>query len=207
METLVKDHVPEATALLTRAFDEDPYFRFVAPDPEKRAFLTSEVMQSNVEIAIASGCAFGLLDDGAVIGVCLWFSPGDYPPHATTELAARGRAVGRTLIRWARERETHVGVLTGALRMSALMDEAHPRTEPYYYLQVLAVDTDRQGRGLGSGMLRETTAQADRDGRVAIIETSKPANRKLYERFGFRTVRTITLDGSPPVWSMRREPE
>ena len=206
MELLVPSQVPEATALLTRAFDEDPYFRFVAPDPVQRAFLTSEVMQSNLEIAMSSRCAFGLVDEGAVCGVCVWFSPGDYPPHASTELAARGRAIGRTLFRWARERESHVGVLTSALRMGELMDEAHPRTEPYYYLQVLAVDTDRQGRGLGSGMLREATAQADRDGRVAMIETSKPINKKLYERFGFRTVRATTLDGSPPVWTMRREP-
>jgi len=195
---------PEAVDLLVRAFDEEPYFRFLAPGGAERAALVGEVMRASLEIAASVGLARGLVD-GDVRGVCLFYPPGAYPPPARATLAARGAAVARTLRRWARARRVDARVLAQALRMDALLGEAHP-PEPYGYLQVLGVDPRWHGRGLGSALMREVAARADRDRRPAILETGKPENVGFYRRFGFEIVRATQLESGPPVWTMRREP-
>lgn len=197
-----KSRFAEAVDLLVAAFDEDPFFRFLAPDDDERGALIRGVMRSNLEIAGVQGVARGAVG-GSIDGVCLWFPPATYPPPASATLVARGRAVTQALGQIGRRR-TMAAVIARALRMAALMDEAHP-PEPYYYLQVLGVRPDRQGHGVGGAMMRAAVAQADRERRVSILETSKPANVPFYRRFGFEVVRATRLGlGSPPVWTMRR---
>ncbi len=204
MDELTKAEREAAVALLTVAFDADPFFRFMEPDPRERAALIEEVMRGNVELALGAKNAFGLATEERVEGVCLWFAPGAYPPPAWRAALARGGSVARTIASWiAAPSRAKPEVITTALRIETLLDEGHP-TEPYWYLQILGVDPTRQGRGIGSRMLREALAMADRDDVASVLETSKPANLRLYERYGFRITRTTRLDSSPPIWTMQR---
>jgi ribosomal protein S18 acetylase RimI-like enzyme len=84
--------------------------------------------------------------------------------------------------------------------------EFHP-TEPHWYLPLIGVDGDRQGRGFGSVLLRYATERCDRDGLPAFLEASNPRNKALYERHGFEAVGVIQAGNSPPMWPMRREPQ
>lgn len=71
-------------------------------------------------------------------------------------------------------------------------------------LETLGVHPDRQGRELGSALLRfalDTVAQ--RGGREIDLETSDPRNVRLYERHGFAVIAHSQQPGVPPVWSMR----
>lgn len=193
-------------SLLTEAFDADPYFRFLAPDDGERAALLSEVMRGNVELARAAGMAFGLKEGGRVDGVCLWYGPGTYPAPLWQAATVRGGSVARTVAGWARTpSRARPGVIASALRIQTLLEEAHP-PGAFWYLMILGVDAARRGRGLGSRMLRDALAMADRDGVPSVLETSKPENLPLYRRHGFRVTRATHLDGSPPVWSMQRAP-
>lgn len=204
LDPIVAERFDEAVAVLVAAFDEDPFFRYLAPQAAERALLVGEVMRSNLDVARSQGVARGEVT-GSVDGVCLWFPPGTYPAPITATLGARLRAVGRAL-RPGRGAPRGLGdVIVRALRMSALLDEAHP-AEPYGYLQVLGVSPHRQGQGVGGRMMRAALADADREGVVSFLETSKPANLTFYRRFGFEIVRATRLGGSPPVWTMRRAP-
>jgi hypothetical protein len=40
----------------------------------------------------------------------------------------------------------------------------------------------------------------------AYLETQKPENLAFYAKHGFTVADEVHLDGSPPVWTMRREP-
>ena len=123
---------------------------------------------------------------------------------ASKDAATDESSVARTIASWiAAPSRAKPEVITTALRIETLLDEGHP-TEPYWYLQILGVDPTRQGRGIGSRMLREALAMADRDDVASVLETSKPANLRLYERYGFRITRTTRLDSSPPIWTMQR---
>ena len=66
---------------------------------------------------------------------------------------------------------------------------------------------ERQGEGIGTALMRDGLARADRAGVAAWLETSKAANAAYYERFGFQTV--VDEDapgGGPHIWFMRRDP-
>ena len=86
--------------------------------------------------------------------------------------------------------------------------EEHQPEEPLSYLSHICVAPERQGEGLGTALMHEGLARADRDGVPIWLETSKAANAAYYEGFGFRTVvdENAPEDG-PHIWFMRRDPE
>lgn len=198
MDRLDKARVLEAQDLLTRAFDTDPFFRFLFPDPERYPYMLGQLMRSNVDAAIAERMANAVLDP-ELAGVCLWWRPRTYPPSTLATVRARGPAILRAYRRGA----VSAGELLRALRTGTLIEEVLPDS-PFFYLAILAVEPNRQGQGIGSRMLRECTSEADQAGLPAYLETSKPQNVALYERHGFRIIRTHHIDGSPPLWTMRR---
>jgi ribosomal protein S18 acetylase RimI-like enzyme len=61
-----------------------------------------------------------------------------------------------------------------------------------------------QGRGYGSALLRHALEQIDRDGQLAYLESTNPANVPLYQRHGFEVVGTIQVDDAPPMIPMVR---
>lgn len=79
----------------------------------------------------------------------------------------------------------------------------HPH-EPHWYLTMLGVDPARQGRGLGSLMLKHTLRRVDETGLPAYLESSNPKNVPLYERFGFEVLGVIKGSAFPPVTPMLR---
>jgi ribosomal protein S18 acetylase RimI-like enzyme len=89
------------------------------------------------------------------------------------------------------------------------MDKIHKARvqEPHWYLMLVGVDPELQGRGVGSAIIREGLARADRESRPCYLETSEARNLGLYERHGFAVLEEATLgkDG-PQAWAMRREP-
>jgi ribosomal protein S18 acetylase RimI-like enzyme len=78
--------------------------------------------------------------------------------------------------------------------------------EPHWYLMVVGVDPDLQGRGVGSALVKEGPARADETRSPCYLETSDERNLAFYGRLGFRVVGTAALGkGGPPGWAMRRD--
>lgn len=86
--------------------------------------------------------------------------------------------------------------------------EEHRPDEPLRYLSHIGVAPEQQGRGLGSALMGDGLAEADRNGVATWLETSKTANVAYYEGFGFRTVvdEAAPGGGGPHIWFMRRDP-
>ncbi len=83
----------------------------------------------------------------------------------------------------------------------------HEPQEPLSYLSHIGVAPERQGEGIGTALMHDGLASADRDGVAAWLETSKATNAAYYEGFGFRTVVDEDApDGGPHIWFMRRDP-
>ena len=66
-------------------------------------------------------------------------------------------------------------------------------------LNVLGIDPDYQGKGLGGALLRHATDICDRDGALAYLESSNLRNVPLYERHGFEVLGTIQAGQSPTI--------
>jgi len=91
-----------------------------------------------------------------------------------------------------------------ALDLGALLTDRHPKA-PHAHLVFLGVRPDRQGRGLGSAILKRTLADVDAQRLGAYLETAAESNVRLYQRFGFEVSATLRCppDG-PTFWTMWR---
>ncbi|PRW44883.1 GCN5 family acetyltransferase [Chlorella sorokiniana] len=88
-------------------------------------------------------------------------------------------------------------------RCAAEFRRQHPR---YIHLLQLAVHPARQGKGLGSRLLRHLTRLADREGLPLYLEASNPRNRALYLQHGFTDFQTVQASGGTPYYAMARLP-
>ncbi len=67
----------------------------------------------------------------------------------------------------------------------ARFDAAHPRSEPHYYLSLLATHPEHRGHGIGMALLAANLAVIDRTGMPAYLESTNPANDRRYASVGF----------------------
>jgi ribosomal protein S18 acetylase RimI-like enzyme len=74
------------------------------------------------------------------------------------------------------------------------------------FLWFLGVVPHRQGLGLGSTLLTAMLGRCDREGTPSYLDATSEHNRRLYERHGFTVTAERSVDGSPPMWAMWREP-
>jgi ribosomal protein S18 acetylase RimI-like enzyme len=79
--------------------------------------------------------------------------------------------------------------------------------EPHWFLDHIAVAPERQGKGIGSALIRFGLDRARGDGTCTFLETSREGNVGLYEHLGFRVTDAGSVpDGGPFIWFMRWDP-
>jgi len=76
--------------------------------------------------------------------------------------------------------------------------------EPHWYLSILSISPESQGRGHGSALMKPGLERVDASGAPAYLETQRERNVGFYERFGFELVEKLMIDGELPVWLMYR---
>ena len=186
--------VGELSAMLGRAFFDDPVQLYLFPDESKRlakverlfgSFLRGHYVKHQATYATA-----------ALEGAALWAPPN----HATfTPMEILSQAVPML-------RSFGVGVAR-ALKVLETIEREHP-SEPHWYLGVLGTDPKHQGRGIGASVLAPVLERCDAEGIPAYLESSKDRNVAYYERFGFTVTKEIALPrGGPFVWAMWRDPQ
>jgi ribosomal protein S18 acetylase RimI-like enzyme len=92
-------------------------------------------------------------------------------------------------------------------RLARVMSElwAHHSQERHWHVGPVGVEPGLQGRGVGGAVMGLLCAAMDAEGEIAFLETEKPENVALYQRFGFEVVEEArVLD--VPNWFMLREP-
>lgn len=188
------DQVPAITAMLTRAFDDDPVANFMfAGDRRRRLGLHSFFRSQIGRHFLPFGHVYAA--GGDLAGAAVW-GPPDRPRDGLRELIQLLPTAPYLLSPRA----------IRALRLLFEVDSLHP-TEPHWYLATLGTEPERQGQGIGSALLRSHLARADEEGQPAYLESSKERNVAFYARFGFEVVEELrSRTGGPPIWRMWREP-
>jgi ribosomal protein S18 acetylase RimI-like enzyme len=182
--------VVEATA---RAFYDDPVFSWAFPSDERRL----EQLERGFTL-FASRVWFpqdAAYTTDRLIGGAFWMPPGTWhlSPFAQLRMLPAMAMISR-------------GDLPRILRLLNAVEAKHPH-EPHWYLPVIGVSPEWQGRGFGAALMRPVMERCDRDELPAYLEASSPRNRALYERHGFATVEEMRVKDSPPFWRMWREPK
>jgi ribosomal protein S18 acetylase RimI-like enzyme len=191
---LAAGRVEEASAMLARAFQDDPAWEWVVPNPRRRAALLPWLFQVNFEVTEAEVWA----TDGAIEGCARWLPPGRPEIHVGAML----RALVATPIR---VREATSRFLAYGRAVEALRANAIP--EPHWYLAGIGVDPRRWRAGIGTALMQPGFAASSLDRVPCALLTNNEANVEFYGNRGFEVVREgRTPEGGPPAWAMRREP-
>jgi ribosomal protein S18 acetylase RimI-like enzyme len=74
-----------------------------------------------------------------------------------------------------------------AMKGRAVWAKYHP-AKPHWHVDPLAVMPEVQGKGVGSQLLERFCKIIDNAGEPAYLETDRPENVRLYERFGFNVI-------------------
>ena len=183
-----------AVATIVAAFDQDPLWSWLFPDPRRRAEQHATVFGLYAEAALPKGGVW--LTDERASAAAIFTPPGE------RELSEEAEE------RLERFMEESLGDhAAAALETLGRFTAATPQDPPFYYLSFLGTHPDSRGGGIGMALLAELAAQADREGRPIYLESTNPANTPRYERLGFEGQTEFTTpDDSHIVTTMWREP-
>jgi len=183
---------------LARAFQDDPVFNFLVPDPLSQARAALTFMNAPVIDAERYHEIWTSSVDDQVVGAAVWLPPGTYPRGSRRETVSVLREM-RSVSR--------IGSRLGAsVRLYGQMDRIHKRLAvPHWYLVLLACDPAWQRQGHGSALLAPVLQRADEEAVPAYLETQKEENLPWYRRHGFEVIDEINARGFPRMWAMRRD--
>ena len=194
---LQKQHIEPATAVLSRAFWEDPYLVQAVPNHEKRAKFTRIAFLITLLHGIKHGEAYTVSED--MEGVALWL-PSSAPTMTLgtllygSAMALRYRA-GLSFL-WQIKRDDRYASRSRKLRAPF----------PHWYLAMLGVDPRFQRQGYASRLLRPMLARLDKEKIPCYLETDIPEYVPLYQHFGFDVIDEGQLPSSNnKVWMMLRD--
>jgi ribosomal protein S18 acetylase RimI-like enzyme len=191
---LERSRLDEASAVLSRAFFDDPAWVWLLPDPERRARLLPWLFRIGFDITAAEVYA----TKGTLLGAARWLAPG----RAPLRVGATVRALVTTPLRLGSTTPQFLayGRAVEALRLEAV-------SAPHWYLAGIGVEPGARRQGIGGSLLAPGIAAAERDGVPAVLLTNNEENLSFYERHGFRTVRQArTPEDGPHAWAMVRRP-
>jgi ribosomal protein S18 acetylase RimI-like enzyme len=184
---------------LTAAFFHDPLTEFLLPDEESRA----KRLAARVEflLGLSSKELSAGMADKACAGVIGAAPPGQYPPPFFHLMVLLTKLILKSLS------FTPLRLMERWVRIFHKFNKIRPR-QPHWYVLVLGVHPDHQGKGLGGELLSQVLQKADEDGVAVYLESNNPKNLDFYRKYGFEVTEEIILvAGCPPIWGLLREPE
>jgi GNAT superfamily N-acetyltransferase len=185
----------EAVAALAAAFADYPLLVLLCPDAKRRPRATAAFCRFLFRLSVRFGGAFGTPDRAAV---ALAWPPGSEWPSRWDGFRAGGLAFF-----W------HLGWRASRLitRLEGEFDAARVVhvPGPHWYVPLLGVRPEMQGKGLSRAVLRPVFEAADRDRVPVYLETATEPNVAIYRRFGFELVGRRELTGGLPNWEMVRD--
>jgi len=193
---LTETQIFEAARTLARAFQNDPFEKYVFPDDEER----SQRSPAHFSPFVRLGYLYGeVLTTVGLTGVSVWMPPGSEPTADQTLQAGFRQLPG--LI--GDEAFTRFDSVLDYL--SSARDKCIPPL--YWYLVLVGVCPELQGRGYGHALLRPIMARADAEGVPICLDTAQPRVKPFYERLGFRPVfETVDPTSGLRFWTFQRDP-
>jgi ribosomal protein S18 acetylase RimI-like enzyme len=195
-----KGDIARIVKVLADAFQRDPLWNKICEgesDLEKRFRAFFEVP---VRHCLKYGEVYALSDN--LEGVVAWV-PGKYADMTAWRIIRSG-AVGAAM-----RIGSNASKKMGAVFKSVTEDRReHMAGHAFLYLLIVGVATELQGKGFGRKLIDAAIEKSEREGLQLYLETETEENMKMYEHFGFRLLKRITLPiVDLPLWEMARKPK
>jgi ribosomal protein S18 acetylase RimI-like enzyme len=191
------EEIEPAAALLARAFVGDPFPALLANDPAAQLAASRWAFGAFARYGMGFGevCTVGDLE-----GVAIWWAP-EYVEPNEERAAAVGLAAGAEVLGQAAGRRfLAFGELTAQVHRRSVVGH-------HWYLPVIGVAPERQGRGLGSALLTAMFDRLDHERLPAYLDTGTASNVAFYQRHGFVVTAELLEPASGVlVRGMRRDP-
>lgn len=183
---------------LTASFYHDPLVEFFWPNEEFRAKQLSAGLEFLLKLSsIILSSERANEKCAGVIGAA---QPGSYPPPLFHSMIALVRMILILLSL------TPLSEISKMARVYHRFDKIHPR-QPHWYISVLRVHPDQQGKGLGGELLRPILRNADEESVIVYLECSNPNSLDFYRKYGFKVMDEIVpVHGCPPIWRLATKP-
>jgi len=199
---LGEERSEEVAGVIARAFQNDPLCVHACPEPTERALWLRYGFRMGMWMGFRFGQVLG--PAGRLDGVVVMVAP-DAGSLTEDDMADLGYRRGRELVGAALWDRSRTAVLAQLAAAEAVLDRAVP--EPHWYLDAIAVEPERQGRGIGSALLDAVHDRIAVAGVPIVLLTYQPKNLALYQRHGYGIVCEGMAPGSGPRWwGMRRDP-
>jgi len=194
---LDKSQARPASEVLARAFNDDPaLIRFVT-GPRRRVELLRSMFRMVLFHAVGRGEVYTV--SPRLEGIAVWLPSG--VPGITLWEALRGGGLtllfkgGGEFMRKMKQDEDFARELRRRLAPT-----------PHWYLEILGVDPQFQGKGCASRLLKPMLARLDAEKLPAYLETSTEEYVPMYQHFGFKVLQEAVMPGSgTKMWVMLRE--
>jgi ribosomal protein S18 acetylase RimI-like enzyme len=174
--------------VMTRAFSDDVIQQWCMTSDDTIGVIGRELLEVSRQLT-ANGSLWVTND---LSGVAAWMAPGtEYDDDALNAVVVPALdACG--------------GQAERQLRFWKWADEHRP-SESHWYVDVVGVDPDHRGRGLGKLLLEDGLARLDAIEAAAHLITDKLESARWYKRHGFvaQSVEQAP-EGGPSVWFMWR---
>lgn len=168
-----------ACASAVAALEQDPFYRRIsepfAPDDVRRRAALAEYFDYSIRQGTRIGKVVQL--DEARSGVAVWLLP-QSAGVLESERLRKHTFLRQVLGKQGRSNYERMVEYMGARSRTLIGGDA-------WYLSIVAVAPEQQGRGLGVRLLTPTLAEADAAGARCYLETFSSRSMKFYERLGF----------------------
>lgn len=180
IELMTSEMTEEVLNLLARAY---------ATNPINRAALENSSVERNraffrIGLQTMNGSRYVAKVGGKIVGMAHWVDSEKCQPPALDKLKlapAMIRDLG-----W-----------KSSLRIMKWLSvwSAHDPKTVHSHLGPIGVDPNVQGKGVGSALLRTHCQDLDRRNLTGYLETDRPENVPIYEKFGYRVINQTQVLG------------
>ncbi len=181
---------------MQKAFIDDPLYQYISDDHVVRENIISIVY----DMMINNSAGDFYIDNSLPQAGAVWMN-----------LQEKGNSSVLTGLK------VHLRMLfSGGIRRIATLDQPFKQLdqrqkelyqESDYYLSLLFVSPEMQGKRLASKLLSEQLNKFDQEHLTCSLDTFNPNNIGLYERFGFQLVSEIPFQGSLVSYQLQRLPQ
>ncbi len=198
-----KEQFKQASMVLSDAFFEDPIWKGLIPDNERRKLFMPEMNEFLLHVGLKVGRVFASSDQ--LEGVAVWF------PAKTANMGFRHIFFNGLFPMIMKIYKKYKKEMMHMMKSLKIIEKDRVRImkgQNYLYLAVIGVSPKHQGKGNSSKILKGLFEESRRLQVPVYLETETENNVEMYKHLGFSVFNERDFeDYGFYVWQMIRQPE